>query len=296
MGAKLRTSQARKAAGDFSLIPITRMSVSNRGASRTVEVMELPAAPGTPRIRRLVADQRYFGLPARTFHAGAQRMLNRISVHPRNAAHVDADGLGSDFKLDPEGAQTLLAALLDGGLLIGDGEQGYRATVRFREYAQASLVAPLSRARAKMLLDSAHELAIQINREWLRNPFVVKMVAVSGSYMSRRDHMPDLSLWLVLRARHGGQDRRWRSKVSKGDGLREILTAVTSLSSFIVARIVAHRSVVPRPFSVVFQVSEMIDLPPAPAHRLREWGQSLHDFLSAGSYMAPRGSRGRSSR
>jgi hypothetical protein len=81
--------------------------------------------------------------------------------------------------------------------------------------------------------------------------------------------------------------------VSKGDGLREILTAVTSLSSFILARIVAHRSAVPRPFSVVFQVSEMINLPPAPAHRLREWGQSLHDFLSAGSYAAPRRARGR---
>lgn len=147
-----------------------------------------------------------------------------------------------------------------------------------------------------MLLDSARELAKQINADWLRNPFVVKMVAVSGSYMSRKDHMPDLSLWIVLRARQGSQDRRWRSKVTKGEGLREILTAVTSLSSFIQARIVAHRSVIPRPFSVVFQLSDMIDLPPAPTHRLREWGQSLHDFLSAGSYAAPLRGRGRSSR
>lgn len=296
MDTKLRTSHARRAKDDFSLIPITRMQERRRDrhADAVDAPSQTPAPPGTPRIRRLIADQRYFGIPARAFHAGAQKMLNRISVHPRNAAHVDLDGLGTDFQLDHVLAQALLDALLDGGLLIGDGEHGYRATARFREYAAASLVAPLSRARAKLLIESVRELATQINVEWLGNPFEIKMVTVSGSYMSRRDHMPDLSLYLVLRSRQMHQGRRWRSKVSKGDGLRQILTAVTSLSSFILARIIAHKSVVPRPFSVVFEANAIADPPPAPAHRLREWGASLHELLSAGSYASPR--RGRSSR
>ena len=253
----------------------------------------LSVSVGLGKLRRLIADQRYFGLAARFFHAGAQRMLERISAQPPRQERIDLECIGFDFLLEPADSLGLLRAMIAGGLLAPDGTGYYRPTARFREYAQAPLVAPLSRARARMLVDAVCDLAAQINADWLRNPFEVKLVAVSGSYMSRSPQLPELSLWLVLRPRQERQNRRWRPMVTKGAGLRQILTAVSSVSSFVVARIVAHKSVVPRPFSVVFQATEAVaDLPVSPSQRFREWGASIGELLGASPYS---GRRGRSS-
>lgn len=253
----------------------------------------LSVSVGLGKLRRLIADQRYFGLAARFFHAGAQRMLERISAQPPGQERIDLECIGFDFLLEPADSLGLLRAMIAGGLLAPDGTGYYRPTARFREYAQAPLVAPLSRARARMLVDAVCDLAAQINADWLRNPFEVKLVAVSGSYMSRSPQLPELSLWLVLRPRQERQNRRWRPMVTKGAGLRQILTAVSSVSSFVVARIVAHKSVVPRPFSVVFQATEAVaDLPVSPSQRFREWGASIGELLGASPYS---GRRGRSS-
>jgi hypothetical protein len=242
------------------------------------------------KIRRLISDQRYFGLTARQFHAGAERMLQRISAQPAGKAQIDLECLGHDYLLEPAASLGLLRAMLAGGLLVPDGTGYYRATARFREYAQAPLVAPLSRARAKMLVDAACDLVAQINADWARNPFEIKLVAVSGPYMSRSNELPELSLWLVLRPRAEKQSRRWRAMVTKGAGLRQILMAVSSISSFVVARIVAHKSVIPRPFCVVFQASEAFAEPGVSAsQRFREWGQSIGELLGAGAYSSGRG-------
>jgi general secretion pathway protein D len=42
-------------------------------------------------MRRLIADQRYFGLPARPFRAGAQRMHARIDAQGPGNARIDLD-------------------------------------------------------------------------------------------------------------------------------------------------------------------------------------------------------------
>ncbi len=240
---------------------------------------------GLGKLRRLIADQRYFGLAARFFHAGAQRMLQRIAGQPPGQERVDLECIGFDFLLEPAESLGFLRAMIAGGLLNPDGTGYYRPTARFREYALAPLVAPLSRARAKMLVDAVCDLAAQINADWIRNPFEVKLVAVSGSYMSRSPQLPELSLWIVLRPRPERQTRRWRPMVTKGAGLRQILTAVSSVSSFIVARIVAHKSVVPRPFCVAFQATEVpADPHVSPAERVREWGASIGELLGASPY------------
>ena len=75
---------------------------------------------------------------------------------------------------------------------------GYLPTRRFHQYALACVVAPLSRARAKGLIDRACGLAARINADSARNPFQIKFVAVSGNYMSSHDQLAELSLWLVL--------------------------------------------------------------------------------------------------
>jgi hypothetical protein len=250
---------------------------------------EPAATAGLGKLRRLIADQRYFGLAARFFHAGAQRMLQRIAAQPPGRERVDLECIGFDFLLEPAESLGLLRAMIAGGLLSPDGTGYYRPTARFREYALAPLVAPLSRARAKMLVDAVCDLAAQINADWTRNPFEIKLVAVSGSYMSRSPQLPELSLWIVLRPRPEGQNRRWRPMVTKGAGLRQILTAVSAVSSFIVARIVAHKSVVPRPFCVAFQATEVLAGPHvSPTERVREWGASIGELLGASAYSGRR--------
>jgi hypothetical protein len=276
--------------------PVVFVASSNHGGVdggmlgiASVPLASLPSA-ATGKLHRLIASQRYFGLSARVFHAGGQRTLERLSAQKHGAEQIDLESLGHDFTLDPAEALRLLRAMLSGGLLLPDAAGHYRPTARFREYATAPLVAPLSRARAKALVAGACDLAAQINAGWARNPFEVKMVAVSGGYMSRSDQLSELSLWLVLRPRAAGHSRRWRPLLTKGAGLRQILTAVSALSSFVVARIVAHKSVVPRPFSIVFDGAELVDAAVSPAQRLRDWGTSLGELIS-GSYVP--GRRGR---
>jgi len=237
----------------------------------------VPAAHGAPKIRRLIADQQYFGLDAKTFHNGAARMLARISAQGTERPRVDVRTLGEDFHLDGAASWGLLRAMLAGGLLLTDGPGNYRPAARFREYAVANVVLPLSRARAREVIDRVNKLATRINTNWDRNPYRIKMIAVSGSYMSRSDRLQDLSIWLVLNRRAEARTRRWRSPLGKSDALRQIAAAVREVSSFIVVHIVAERSAVQRPFSVVFQAED--DFADSHAHhsweRFREWGASI---------------------
>lgn len=225
---------------------------------------------------RLIADQRYFGLEARHLRAGAERVLMRLSAQSPGPARIDVRHLAEDFRLATPASWTLLRALLAGGLVHPDGHGGYRPTPRFREYASASLVAPLARERAKALIRRACEQAAQINADWTRNPFRIKAIAVSGSYMSRRKELPELSLWLVLHRRAQARARRWLPAQSNHDALHQILTTVHGLSSFIVVRVATDTLSVPRPFSIVFQASEDVTDAAAPAfERLRNWTVSI---------------------
>ena len=134
----------------------------------------------------------------------------------------------------------------------------------------------------RALLHAAREVARHINTDWNRNPFEVKTVAVSGSYMSRRDPLPELSLWVVLRSRAEARGRHVRSLLNKGDALRQILAAMNSLSSFVVVRIVADRQTVQRPFSVVFQASEEVaDNSLLVWDRVRDWSASISRRLGS---------------
>lgn len=276
------SSQMPGAKSQFASIPVSR----SRGSSG-VSIVGAPAKPSAlqsaMKVRRLLAHQGYFGLEPRAFHVGTKRTLERISAPAPEQARIDAHSLAEDFRLDAAPSGTLLRAFLAGGLLHPDGTGGYCVTERFREYALACVVVPLSRARAKALIDKACGIAASINADWARNPFMIKMVAVSGSYMSRRNSLPELSLWLVLRRRPQPRVRRWRPPLKKGDALRQILAAMNSLSSFIVVRIVPDRQGVHRPFSVVFQANDDAIESSLPAwERFRDWGASISRRLASG--------------
>jgi hypothetical protein len=251
-----------------------RSTTKTQTGSFTGSFSTLNGAAVAGPIRKLVAGERYFDLEASAFHAGAERCVARVSESPK--PHVDVTALAEDFQLEPAAADALLVALLEGGLLQPEGNRRYRLTSRFRDYALAPIVQPLSRARARTLVERACRKVAHINADWPRNPFVVRMVAVSGSYMSRREHLPELALFLVLRPRPGSRVRRWRGAMSRRDALQQILALMTAMSSFIVVRIVADRRAVPRPFSVVFQASDEARETTAPMwERFAVWGASI---------------------
>jgi hypothetical protein len=231
---------------------------------------------------RLIADQRYFGLDARMLRAGLERSLARLSAHGEAAPPLADASLAEDFRLDGSGGAALARLLVAGRLLQPEGGAGYRPTPLFHEYARATVVAPLSRERARILIDKVCELARNINARWDRNPFVVRMVAVSGSYMSRRRQLPELRVWLVLRKRPAMSARRWKRPLASREALRQIVDAVNEQSSFIVVRIVADKRAVERPFTIVFEGGDRFAVEPVhPWERFREWGASISRRLGA---------------
>jgi len=238
-------------------------------------------APGPPKVRRLIADQRYFGLDAQTFHRGAERMLARITALP-GPARIDVHGLGEDFRLDGAASWTLLRAMLAGALLLADGPGSYRVSAKFREYASAPVIMPLSRESAHELLERARDAAARINAHPGKNPYRIRSILVAGSYMSRSNRVPELSLWLLLRRRPESQSRHWSAPLSKSDAMRQMVTTMTALSTFIIVHLVSDRQDVPRPFSVVYDAEEDADHPSGPSSwgRFREWGASISRRLS----------------
>jgi len=233
-------------------------------------------------IRRLVADRKYFGLEAQALRAGAERALARVSAKPPGQSRIDVRSLGEDFRLDPPASSALQREFLMGGLIHPDGAGGYLPSRLFRQYALACVVAPLSRARAKGLIAQACSLAQRINAEWVSNPYQIKMVAVSGHYMSQREHLSELSLSLVLGRRREGRTPDSLPVASKDDGLRQIQEALNALSSFIVVRIVADGQAVQRPFGVVFRrTHDVVDAPAPPVNRFRAWSASITRRLAS---------------
>jgi hypothetical protein len=230
--------------------------------------------------KAVVWERLQSGLDPLAFRRGAARTLARVEARPREGARISADELREDFRLDAAAAETLTQALVTGGLLdrTKDGSD-YWLTRRFREYALARVVPPLERARAKHLIQRAGLLATEINAKWKRNPFVVAMIAVSGSYMSRARKLPELDLWLIVQPRVPGRSSIWGMSSSRGDAARQIRKAVRALSSFIVVRVVTDAESIPRPFSVAFRAEDM----PAPAPIfvvLREWGDSVRKRIA----------------
>jgi len=205
-----------------------------------------------------------------------------MSTQPSEQARIDVRSLGEAFRLDAPASGELLSALLMGGLLYPDGNGGYLPTRHFREYALACVVAPLSRRRAKALIDRACVLAARINADWVGNPLQIGTMLVSGSYMSRVEQLSELSLWLFLHRRRDAPSHCAASSLSKDDALRQILDPMKALSSFMVVRIVADKQAVPRPFSVAFQANEaVIDSSPPPRGRFRDWSASITRRLAS---------------
>lgn len=224
---------------------------------------------------RLVADVSYFGVEARALRAGVERTLLRMRAEPAAGARIVAERLADDFGVPAPDGPRLMRDLAAGGLLTLDAAGCGVPTPLFHAHAKATVVAPLSRARAKVLIERTSELASRINATWHANPLRIRMIAVSGSFMSRRGHLPELTFSLILRSRPNVRRRRGRA-MRRAEALTEMLGAIRAQSSFVVARVVVDKRRIPRPFAVVYQAGDPIVEEPADKwDRFRHWGASI---------------------
>jgi hypothetical protein len=175
-----------------------------------------------------------------------------------------------------------MSALLAGGLLRPDGGGAFRPTTLVREYAFASVVAPLERTRARALVERAKKVASRINSAWPQNAYAIDRIAVSGAYMSRRKRLEELSLWLVLSDRPDSKHRKSPTSIGEDSASREIEGAFKALSSFIIVHLVTDTQCVDRPFCVVFEATDRRTGSPLHAWAMMcAWSASIrHQLLS----------------
>jgi hypothetical protein len=206
------------------------------------------------KVRTLVTDRRYFGVDALTLRAAAARVLARVVGLPPDRARVSAQALRHDFGVSTALGRVVVDELVAEGLLRphtrthGD----FHVHPRFVEFASARVVEPLSRAKAKLLVAKACELAAQINAGSSRNPLEIAAVAVFGAYMSRESKLAELPLALVVRSRAQVRRARWGRIASTTEGAEKLRAAFGELSSFVRVRIVSDPRALPRPFAVVY--------------------------------------------
>jgi hypothetical protein len=207
------------------------------------------------KVTTLVSDRRYFGVDAMTLRAASRRVLARVVGLPPDRARISAQALRQDFGVDTVIGNMLVNELVAEGLLrpqTRDDDFQVQPGL-FVEFASARVVEPLPRARAKLLVASACELAAKVNAQWSRNPLAIESAAVFGRYMSRENTLAELALGLVVRSRNPGQRARWGRMASVGEGADELRAAFGELSSFLRVRVVNDIRALPRPFAVVFE-------------------------------------------
>jgi hypothetical protein len=167
---------------------------------------------------------------------------------------VRAEDIRRDFGADTVEGVSIVEEMVAEGLLAPRAEASdeYQLTDRFVEYANARVVEPLSRARARAVVASARDLAARINDEWTRNPLEIAALAPFGGYLSQEPALDALPLGIVVRLRPTSRRARWRM-LSKADGAHEIRGAFKALSSFVRAQLCMDVSELPPPFAVVYQ-------------------------------------------
>jgi hypothetical protein len=207
--------------------------------------------------RTLVTQRLYFGLDAVRLREASGRVLARVVGLPPERAKVSASDLRRDFGLDTQCGQSVVEEMVAEGLLRRreSGSEHFRLTSRFAELANARVVEPLQRARARALVSRACDAARAINADWSRNPLVVEALAPFGAYLTRTPHLDALPLAVVVAARPASRRARFRMQ-GKLDGARDIRTAFQELSSFVEVRMLTTLRDLREPYAVVFQAQD----------------------------------------
>lgn len=202
----------------------------------------------------LVSHRRYFGLPAVHLRNSAHRLLTRLVGLPPERLRLKPEHVKQDFAIDTVEGDRLVHAFVEQGLLRPRPAGDYAPTGRLRALANARVVEPLPRERARRLVMHAVSLVRAANAEWTRNPLEVDTLAVFGSYMTRDNLLAELAFGVVVRPREAERRVRWGRMANRQAGADELRTALTALSSFVVVQFVTDVAELPRPFSVVYRL------------------------------------------
>lgn len=207
--------------------------------------------------RTLVTQRLYFGVDAFRLREASGKVLSRVVGLSSERARVRADDIRRDFGLDTVEGAAMVEEMVAEGLLAPRAATSdeYQLTERFREYANARVVEPLSRSRARAIVAGARQLADRINNEWTRNPLEIAALAPFGNYLSQDPALESLPLGIVVRIRPATRRARWRM-LTKADGAHEIRGAFKALSSFVRAQLCTELAELPPPFAVVYQAYE----------------------------------------
>lgn len=208
--------------------------------------------------RTLLAGRLYFGIDPLRLRAATGRTLARVVGLAPERARITVSNVCNDFAVDTQQGTVLVNEFVKEGLLepATEARLGYRLTPEFLELAQARVVDPLPRARAKQLLTEACALAERINADDVHNPLVIDAFAVYGEYMSRAHHLENLALGILVDLRPPSRRTRFGRMLQKQEGARAIRAAFKALSSFMHVRLVTDLRTLPRPFSLVFDVRD----------------------------------------
>ena len=231
-------------------------------------------------IRTLVAGRPYFGVHALVLQRGAERTIARFAAATREPTLIALATLREDFQLDEGEAASLLRSLVGAGLLVqANGSTGYRPTEAFQDFATAKVIPALTRDEASELLDQIAKLALDINTKWHRNPVSIGALVVSGSYMKHGSKVPELLIWVVMRARRHVGRALLKQPMTRAEGAQQIRAAVRALGPHIIVRSVVDPNAVESPSCTIFD-AETGEVQPNSTMLLRDWSELVRRRLA----------------
>ena len=203
----------------------------------------------------LVTRRLYFGLDAHSLRDGSGRLLARIGDIPHDRAVVRMDAIVEDFRVSAAASRGMVDQMVQDGLLqrLRPGAYEFTLTDKLRRIARASIIDPLPRTRAKMLLDHIADVSWHFNRTATNNKYEIEAVAVYGTYMSRDPVLTEITLGVT------GRRRLLPSKPPRGqaaqplEGHERIRQLFEEQSEFVSVRFFQKIEDMPRPFSVVYK-------------------------------------------
>ena len=205
----------------------------------------------------LVTRKRYFGFDAQQMRESTARVLSRLQYLPPERAVVKLDALIEDFRISAAASRPVIEEMVRHGLLQRVGERGleYGITEKFRRYADARIIEPLPRNRAKMLLNHIADLAWHFNRTAVGNKYEIDALAVFGSYMSLEPELSELTVAVTGRRRPPVTRPAAGRATQAQQGHEEIRELIEGQSNYLEAKFFQRLDDVPRPFSVIFKSS-----------------------------------------
>ncbi len=203
----------------------------------------------------LVTKKVYFGLDAQRLRDASARVLARVEGQPPERARVNLETLVEEFRVSAAASRPMVDEMLRRGLLERhDARSGeFGITEKFRRYAEAEIIEPLPRSRAKMLLTHVADLAWQFNRTALDNKYEIDALAVFGRYMSLEPELEEVTVGITGLRRPPPQHPTAGRATRPLQGHEQIRTLIEGQSRYLRVHFFAHQDDIPRPFSVLFK-------------------------------------------